>query len=559
MTSGFLDQDRILKGPWQAFERDIARLMIYNGFSGVRVVGGSGDHGADVLGSKSGETWVVQSKLTTNGPPPASAVREVVEAARFYGARRMAVAVSRPVTAGFQAERRRWEELGVSIGLLQPRDLDQYMQAAPLYAPTRATLRPYQQSAANLLRDALVDTGRAQLVLATGLGKTVVMAEVASMLLEEGLLPNRRVLVLAHTRDLIDQLERSFWHQLPKWVHTHRLAGGEFPIHFEGITFATVQSALARQAELPSFDLVFVDEAHHIGADQFRSVIASVGPRMLAGVTATPWRGDGFDIDSILGPPVFQMGIVEGLSQGWLVDVDYRLLADNIDWMLVRNRSRNRYSLNQLNRQLIIPVRDERAAQLILKTMELRKRKAAVVFSPGVEHAEDFAGTLRRYGLSAECVHGNMESRQRERVMARFRDGELKVITTVDLFNEGVDVPDVDMIVFMRATHSRRIFVQQLGRGLRLAPGKDKVIVLDFVSDLRRLAEVLDLERTVRAGAVERLPLGDHLVDFADQGAGSLLREWVLDQADVFLREGDPMVTIPDLNFPPPAPGGAVQ
>src|ERR1051325_5771075 len=109
---------------------------------------------------------------------------------------------------------------------------------------------------------------------------------------------------------------------------------------------------------------------------------------------------------------------------------------------------------------------------------------------------------LRQYGFRAEQISSETEPRKRDTLMAKFRSGQLDFVTTVDLFNEGVDVPDVDLLVFLRATHSRRIFVQQLGRGLRLSAGKDKVIVLDFVTDLRRIAEVVHLDAAVRGGSV---------------------------------------------------------
>jgi superfamily II DNA/RNA helicase len=141
--------------------------------------------------------------------------------------------------------------------------------------------------------------------------------------------------------------------------------------------------------------------------------------------------------------------------------------------------------------------------------------------------------------------------------MARFRAGQLDFVATVDLFNEGVDVPDVDVIVFMRATHSRRIFVQQLGRGLRVSKTKDKVVVLDFVTDLRRMAEVVELDKAVRGGSVEKLGLGNRLIEFGDKTAGTYLREWMLDQASLLEREDDPLLEIPRFNYPePPAPGG---
>ena len=109
----------------------------------------------------------------------------------------------------------------------------------------------------------------------------------------------------------------------------------------------------------------------------------------------------------------------------------------------------------------------------------------------------------------------------------------------------------------MRATHSRRIFVQQLGRGLRLSPGKKKVIVLDFVTDLRRIAEVVELDKAVRTNEVERLGLGNRLMEFRSVSAGDFVHQWMLDQASLLLREDDPTLDLPRFEFPePPPPGG---
>ncbi len=152
-----------------------------------------------------------------------------------------------------------------------------------------------------------------------------------------------------------------------------------------------------------------------------------------------------------------------------------------------------------------------------------------------------------------------MDTRDRELLLTRFRAREIDFLTSVDLFNEGIDVPDVDMIVFMRATHSRRIFVQQLGRGLRISDRKDRVIVLDFVTDLRRIAEVIELDEAARRGSVERLGLGNRLVEFRDASAGDFMREWMLDQASLFLREGDPTLELPRFEYPEPQPPGGVQ
>lgn len=552
----FLDDRRLLRGPWQAFERDVARMLIHAGFDDVRVVGGTGDKGADIVAVKNGEIWVVQCKHTTTAPATKHAVQEVVDAGTFYGANRMIVATSRAIGGGLHAEIDRYRRIGINVELLDPANLAVMAARIPEYAKSRRELRPYQQDALARFREGLTDTGRAQVVLATGMGKTVVMAEVVSDLLRDGLIRENRVLVLADKRELIRQLQFGFWYQLPKWIPTHLLSGDEIPSFYDGITFATVQSVIGRVDELPKFGLVLVDEAHHIGSTTFRRAIEALEPPMVGGVTATPWRGDGFDIDEILGKPLARLGISDGLKNKYLSEVDYRLLADNIDWKFVQEKSIHKYSLNQLNKRLIMPTRDEEAARQIAEVFRNENRRGGIIFSPTVDHAESFAGSLRSFSLRAEAISSRQDARERDRLMAMFRRGDIDLLTSVDLFNEGVDVPDVDLIVFMRATHSRRIFVQQLGRGLRMSPGKDKVVVLDFVTDLRRIAEVVELEKAA-SGPLERLPLGHHLINFRDASAGSFMFEWLKDQADLMLREGDAQLELPKFDFPiTPQPGG---
>jgi superfamily II DNA or RNA helicase len=452
---------------------------------------------------------------------------------------------------------RRWEALGIQIGVLEPTTLLEMARRSPEYPPSRRELRDYQVEAVKYFSEALRETGRGQIVLATGLGKTVVLAETLSQLFRDGAVRGGRALVLAGTRELVDQLQRAFWDQLPKWLPTHRLIGGESPAYWEGITFATIQSAVSRIDDLPDFGLVLIDEAHHVGSDSFRRVTNRLSDAMIGGATATPWRGDGYDIDHLLGPPVVKIGIAEGLRRGFLCQADYRLLADNIDWELVKTRSRNSYSINQLNRLLLLPTRDEEAARSIRESFDRERRRSAIVFCSSVAHAKSFASMLGLFGFRVQAITGDMLPRDRDRVMAAFRKGALDVVTTRDLFNEGVDVPDVDMVVFMRVTHSRRIFVQQLGRGLRIGPRKDKVVVLDFVSDLRRIAEVIELERGAR-GDIERLRLPG-VVQFRDAGAGSFMLDWMKDQADLFTREGDATLDLPAFDFPPPHNRGVIQ
>jgi superfamily II DNA or RNA helicase len=554
-ADGFLSDVRLLRGPWASLERDVARLMSLHGFESVRLVGGSGDGGADILGVKSGDIWVVQCKHTTTTPPPRTAISEVVAAGAAYRAQRLLIACSRQPTESFLDEVRALNASGTRLDVAGPGELLELMRMAPVYPPTRKPLRDYQSAAVAQLEAALTETGKGLVVLATGLGKTVVMAELVAHLFESGQLPSGRVLVLAHTRDIVSQVHQASWQQLPSWVETHQLGDGEVPSFWDGVVFATVQSAASRLDSLPHFDCVLVDEAHHVGAETFLRVLDRLQPKLLCGVTATPWRGDGYQIEQIFGPALIKIGIEEGLRRGFLTEVDYRLMCDNVDWEFVQRESRHRYSVSQLNRRLLIPTRDNEAARQIADVFRTERRKAGLVFSPSIVHAHAFTATLRQFGLRVEVVSSEMTGREREVVIAQFRRGTFDCLATVDMFNEGVDVPDVDLVVFMRATHSRRIFVQQLGRGLRVSPGKDRVVVLDFVSDLRRLAEVLTLDKAVRGEEVERIGLGGRLVQFSDSSAGSFLREWMLDQADLFVREDDPTLEIPSVDFPNAGPG----
>jgi superfamily II DNA or RNA helicase len=303
-------------------------------------------------------------------------------------------ACSRPASESLKTRVQRERGLGLDIELAEPLRLLTWMKNSPEYPAASRDLRPYQLDTVEKLRDGLVDTGRGQVILATGLGKTVIMAETLASLLRDNRIRGNKILVLAHTRPLVDQLIQAFWFQLPNTVATHRLADQEKPTYWDGITFATIQSISSNLDILPDFGLVLVDEAHHIGAATFQDAISALHPPMLAGATATPWRGDGYDIDRLLGPPLVRIGIADGLKGEYLSDVDYRLLADDVNWEFVQEASKNRYSLSQLNQKLILPTRDEEAASLSAETFRSEGRRAAIVYCPSGVHASSVRQTF---------------------------------------------------------------------------------------------------------------------------------------------------------------------
>lgn len=537
--------DLLRHGPWQEFERNTARLLLYRGWESPQLVGRTGDGGADVIAvSTDGKVALFQCKFTTNSPPGKSAIEEVRRAGKIYDASLLYVVTSQKPTRGFFNELDRVRTLGLPIHHIGPDDLISASEKAPLYSPNRLELREYQKDAAEALRSALLDTGRAQLVFATGLGKTVVMAELVSDMLVDGLLGDGRVLVLAHTLPLVNQLLVSFWRHLPKSVQTHRYAEGERPITFDGITFATIQS-FSKIKNYSYFDLVIVDEAHHAGAPDFLNTVEKINPPKLLGVTATPWRSDGVSINSIFGEPTMSMGIKEGLANGFLSEVDYRIFIDTMDWDFVAHQSQYGYTIGQLNKKLIIPTRDDEAIRKIGKVYEIEKRKRGLVFSPSQAHARSFASDLRRHGFNAAAITHEESNLERYKILSKFSNGEINFLCAVDVLNEGIDVPDVDMLVFMRVTHSRRIFVQQLGRGLRINPNKDKVLVLDFAADVRRIHAALDLNFSPENREIERLLISNAHISFMDKSLGSFFYEWIADLGNIQDCEDDEVIKLP--------------
>lgn len=532
-----------------SFTRLVERLLWHVGFSEVSNVDGPGDAGADLVALHGADRWVFQAKWKASAAVDSNAVDELLRGLQAFDATSGAVVSNRRFTArALNRTEQLTRSTGVRLGLWGRTELGELNDdAASLDRFSTPDLRPYQVEAYQAARFDLERTGSAFLVLATGLGKTVIAGTVIDWFLSSR--PGAQVLVLAHTRDLVEQLERAMWRHVPKDVPTQQLQGSEKPNELPGITIATIQSAISylRLGYRPG--LIFIDEAHHTGAGSQLAEALELCPEALRlGATATPWRGDEFDVSTYFGEPSYKVGIEEGLRLGYLVDVDYRLFVDNIDWEYVSTLSANRYSVADLNRMLFMPQRDERIRDELLDVWYRTRAPRAIVFCQTIEHAERMAKVLQGVPVwsRASTVHNGLARREQRTRLTKFRLGDIPMLIAVDVLNEGVDVPDVNIVCFARVTHSRRIFVQQLGRGLRLSEGKTAVTVMDFVSDLKRAKAALDLRRDI-TGASEDLVLpSSHSITFNDARAESLLTEWLMDAASLETAADEVY-----LNFPP--------
>lgn len=524
---------------WKGLERAIARMMEHLGWKDINVIGGAGDRGGDVLATRAEgsliKSWVVQSKAVTGdryiGP---QALKEAINALSFYDANVAAVATNGEFT---KTARQRQEQLsanGYTLKLWNGAFLKGLVEQMPEDHAGFRELRPYQDDIVHKVI-ASFDEGnkRAFYIVATGLGKTVIAATIARQLWTRGC---HRILVLCHATDLALQLEQGFWPQLTKDIPTSVFFDGLPPRNTEGISFGLYQSLYGYLPGIDpdQFDVVIVDEAHHALAYGFRTCLEHLKPKFLIGMTATPWRGDGQSLTTIFGNPVAKVSLVDGMAMGYLSKVDYRILCDNVDWDNMQGMSEQNLSIRDLNKRLFLPQRDEAVISELKTAIQEVGRPRIAIFSPSTEHSNRFAQMLSASGVPCAALSRVDKSERRRRLLA-FASGAYQAICAVDVMNEGIDIPDVNILVFLRATHSRRIFVQQLGRGLRLSEGKDKVIVLDFVSDIRRMAEMIDMNNEGKAKGAEHeiVYLQEGFVSFSDARVESFVNMWLEDVADL--------------------------
>ena len=246
---GFLGIERISQGPWQALERAIQRLLVHAGFDDVRLVGGSGDGGADVVANLEQQTWVIQSKYRSrNQAVGAKVVDEVAIAIGRYGAEVAVVATNASVSKdAIQRAKRLEMDIGTRILLWDGKFLLERFRKLQQYANRRNEPRPYQEQAIDAINSKIMYGGdRGLLLMATGLGKTRVAAGVIEQWINDR--PGDEILLIAPSLTLVPQLEASLWPYLPKSVATHVLVGSEKPSFQGGVTVATVQSMLNRGA-----------------------------------------------------------------------------------------------------------------------------------------------------------------------------------------------------------------------------------------------------------------------------------------------------------------------
>ncbi len=365
-------------------------------------------------------------------------------------------------------------------------------------APTAVVLRDYQLRAINGVRDAFRSGARAPLlVLPTGGGKTVVFSAIAAAAVARG----RRVLVLAHRRELVRQAGA----KLGAAGVAHGVIAPGFEPTGYAVQVGSVQT-LARRLGKPQyarFDLIVADEAHHAVAGQWAAILAAHPEARLLGVTATPERLDGKGLGIEAGGPFDAMvegpSVAELVAGGFLVPTRVFAPSGAPDLSGVATRGGD-YEVGALaqvmgNRHLI--------GDAVAHYARLAPGLPAVAFCVSVQHAEDVAAAFRDGGWRAKAVNGDTPTADRDAALAGLATGDVQVLCTCDLISEGLDVPAIGAAVLLRPTKSLGLYVQQVGRGMRPAPGKDALVVLDHAGNTLRHGLPADA-RTWRLGGRAR-------------------------------------------------------
>lgn len=366
------------------------------------------------------------------------------------------------------------------------------------------------------------------LVAATGTGKTVVAAfDYRDTCSQVGGRP--RLLFVAHREEILRQALRTYREVLRDPDFGDLLAGTHEPEQHDHL-FATIDSVTSRDlvATLGAehWHTVVVDECHRLAADRFDTFARAIRPATLLGLTATPERSDGKPLTPYFdhrpdGSPAVELRLWHALDLQLLAPFEYYACDDETDFSSVPwDQPGERDAIDKL-----VTANDVRAKLVVKEWIRLAsepKQSRALVFCVSVAHAEFMTDWLNRAGLPAACVVGHTSPDERRRAPQRLASGELCALVTVDLYNEGVDLPMVDTLLLLRPTQSPVLFQQQLGRGLRLAPKKEGCLVLDFVGQHRAdfrfdrlLSGITGLTRRELFDAVEQgfgsLPPGCHI------------------------------------------------
>ncbi|MCG1028891.1 DUF3427 domain-containing protein [Virgibacillus halodenitrificans] len=326
------------------------------------------------------------------------------------------------------------------------------------------------------------------LVAATGVGKTVISAFDYRRFVKET--RTAKLLFVAHREEILKQSRDTFRAILKDFNFGDMLVGGHTPASFDHL-FVSIQSfnsmKLYEKLSRDFYDFIIVDEFHHAAANSYQKLLRHFDPEILLGLTATPERMDGQDVTKYFeGQIASEMRLTEAIDRKLLSPFQYFCVSDTVDLSTLK-WSRKGYDLRELeNVYTNNKIRSNQIVNSLDKYVTDVQEVKGLGFCVGVEHATYMAQYFNQRGIPSIALHGASDKTLRTKAKDQLMKGEINFIFVADLYNEGVDIPEVNTILFLRPTESLTVFLQQLGRGLRLVEGKECLTVLDFVGQAHK-------------------------------------------------------------------------
>jgi superfamily II DNA or RNA helicase len=355
-------------------------------------------------------------------------------------------------------------------------------------------LRDYQKECVEtVLNESKAGVKRQLITLPTGAGKTVVMSAIAKEL-------NQRTLVLAHREELISQAVEKFklfWPGVSIGVCMAERDEIACQVVIGSVQSCSRPKRLARLKE-QGFSVLFIDEAHHTTADSYQVIINELGfakesTKLLIGVTATPQRSDKQGLGETFDKITFSRSIGTMIKAGYLSPVHGRKILTSFVLQKMRT-SNGDFAIEDLDEAVNTP---ERNAFIAEKYQAYAPNRKAVAFCVDVRHCQDLAEAFRKRGINSQAVWGDMGGDERKNALEGLKSGRIQVATSCGVLIEGFDEPSISAIVMARPTKSKSLYTQSVGRGLRLYPGKDCCLVMDFTDRGHNLDSIMTLNSMI--------------------------------------------------------------
>lgn len=374
-----------------------------------------------------------------------------------------------------------------------------FKEKSDVFIYQRYALLPHQKQILDKLKVEREECGnfRNLIVAATGTGKTVISAfdyqGFHHSQSEKG--RTSRILFTAHREEILRQSLYTYRSVLQDANFGTLWVGNEAPqtevdyacLFVSVSMFNSRFESLFSQLPADYYDYIVIDEAHHSQADSYRKLFSHFHPQLLIGLTATPERMDGKDLRPDFGGRISaEIRLPQALQAGLLTPFQYLCVTDCTDLSDDSLWNGQRYVIERLADKLCLPERAQRIVDALHHYLADEYKCRALCFCVNKKHADFMAQQLQKYGLGAQSLTSDTPQPQRKQLAQDLRNGQVHYLCVVDIFNEGVDIPEVDTVLFLRPTDSLTIFLQQLGRGLRLSPGKTELTVLDFVAQAHK-------------------------------------------------------------------------